>query len=131
MKKLVIYIHGKGGSADEAVHYKKLFSDSDVIGFDYKSQNPWDAKTEFQCFFDSISKGYDYVALTANSIGAFFSLLSLGDRKIDKAFLISPVVDMEKLICNMMYYANISVKELSEKHEIITAYGEVLSWEYL
>ena len=35
MRRLVIYIHGKGGSPEEGDHYKKLFSDSEVIGFDY------------------------------------------------------------------------------------------------
>ena len=35
MKELVIYVHGKGGEAEEAEHYKPLFPKSDVIGFDY------------------------------------------------------------------------------------------------
>ena len=39
MKQLVIYIHGKGGNSEEAEHYKSLFPESDIIGFDYKSQN--------------------------------------------------------------------------------------------
>ena len=58
MKCLVIYIHGKGGNAEEANHYRPLFTGSDVIGFDYTSQNPWDAQIEFSKFFDSYSKGY-------------------------------------------------------------------------
>ena len=53
MKELIIYVHGKGGNADEAEHYKQLFTASDVIGFDYHSQNPWDAKEEFSKFVDS------------------------------------------------------------------------------
>ena len=32
MDKAVIYIHGKGGNAEEAIHYKPLFSNCDVIG---------------------------------------------------------------------------------------------------
>ena len=36
MDKAVIYIHGKGGNAEEAIHYKPLFSNCDVIGLDYK-----------------------------------------------------------------------------------------------
>ena len=47
MKQIVIYVHGKGGTAEEARHYQPLFAESDVIGFDYKSQNPWEAKREF------------------------------------------------------------------------------------
>ena len=47
MDKAVIYIHGKGGDAEEALHYKSLFSDCDVIGLDYTAQFPWEAKEEF------------------------------------------------------------------------------------
>lgn len=131
MKQLVIYIHGKGGSAEEAEHYKPLFMNSDVIGFDYKSQTPWEAKEEFAAYFDFHREGYDSVILVANSIGAFFSLASLADRQIDKALLISPIVDMEKLISDMMTWADVSEKELMERHEIATDFGETLSWEYL
>ncbi len=46
MNKAVVYIHGKGGSAQEAEHYKLLFGDCDVIGFDYSAQSPWEAKDE-------------------------------------------------------------------------------------
>ena len=31
MDKAVIYIHGKGGDAEEALHYKSLFSDCDEV----------------------------------------------------------------------------------------------------
>ena len=51
MKEILIYIHGKGGSAEEAAHYKPLFPNCEVIGFDYRSQTPWEAKSEFPAFF--------------------------------------------------------------------------------
>ena len=41
MKELVVYVHGKGGSAQEAEHYKALFPDCEVIGFDYRAQAPY------------------------------------------------------------------------------------------
>ena len=41
MNNIVVYVHGKGGSAEEAAHYKALFPDSEVIGFDYLAQTPW------------------------------------------------------------------------------------------
>ena len=56
---------------------------------------------------------------------------SLDESLVDRAFLISPVVDMEKLIGNMMMWANVTEAELSEKLEIPTAFGERLSWRYL
>ena len=37
-KNIVIYVHGKGGSMEEAEHYKPLFPDSEIIGFDYRAQ---------------------------------------------------------------------------------------------
>lgn len=130
-KKRAIYVHGKGGSADEAEHYRTLFPDCDVIGFDYRSGTPWDAKREFPGLFDRLTDGCEEVYLIANSIGAFFSLVSLADRKIGKAFFISPVVDMEKLISRLMAGANVSEEDLRRDGEIPTASGETLSWEYL
>ena len=131
MKQLVIYVHGKGGSVEEVDHYRSLFPTFDVIGFDYKSQNPWHAKKEFSIFYDQVAKGYDSVILIANSIGAFFSMIGFPDKNITKAFFISPIVNMEKLIIDMMNWANVTEEELCNKKEIITDFGETLSWEYL
>ena len=132
MKNVIVYVHGKGGNAEEANYYRKFFNDDfDIIGFDYKSENPWDAKSEFSDYFDSIIPEYNKTILIANSIGAYFSLISLADKKIEKAMLISPIVDMERLILDMMTWANVSEEELSIKKEIETPFGETLSWEYL
>lgn len=132
MKNVIVYVHGKGGNVEEANYYRKFFNDDfDIIGFDYKSENPWDAKSEFSDYFDSITSEYNKTILIANSIGAYFSLISLADKKIEKAMLISPIVDMERLILDMMTWANVSEEELSIKKEIETPFGETLSWEYL
>ena len=131
MSRLVIYVHGKGGSAEEAKHYQPLFADSDVIGFDYQSQNPWEAKSEFPCFFDLHSKGYDSVILVANSIGAFLAMNALAEKNISQAMFISPIVNMERLITDMMMWSNVTEDELQSKKEISTEFGETLSWEYL
>lgn len=131
MKQLVIYVHGKGGNASEAERYKSLFPESDVKGFEYNSEYPWDAKVEFSEYYDMQSKGYDSVILIANSIGAFFSMCSLSDKNIAKAMLISPIVNMEKLITDMMIWANVTETQLQEQKEISTEFGETLSWKYL
>ena len=68
--------------------------------------------------------------MIANSIGAFFTLWSLADKKIERVFFISPIVDMKKLIQNMMQWAGVTIEELQEKGEIPTDFGETLSWEY-
>ena len=132
MKSVVVYIHGKGGSVEETYYYKKFFNDDyDVIGFDYKSELPWEAKDEFQKYFTDISSKYDRVILIANSIGAYFSLISLSEISIEKAMLISPIVDMESIILNMMKCENVTEDELMLEKEIETSFGEFLSWEYL
>lgn len=131
MKKAVIYIHGKGGYALESEHYKALFKNDDVIGFDYQSVTPWEAKEEFRIFFDSVSMKYKTVSIVANSIGAFFTMDALADKNIEKAFFVSPIVDMEKLITDMMQWAGVTEEQLQKEKEIKTSFGEVLSWEYL
>ena len=131
MKDRIIYVHGKGGSAEEAEHYRVLFPEAKVIGFDYHAQTPWEAREEFPQFCAEQRKPCDRLILIANSIGAFFSMSSLDGMLIDQAYFISPVVDMEKLIGNMMMWANVTERELAEKSEIPTQFGETLSWPYL
>ena len=131
MRKLAVYVHGKGGNATESEHYKPLLPEYDVIGFDYKSETPWDAKQKFTNLFDNYCKNYDYIVLIANSIGAFYSMNAFSDKQIDKAMFISPVVDMENLITNMMKWANVTENELRDKKTISTEFGETLSWKYL
>ena len=131
MKHLVIYVHGKGGSTAEAVHYNTLFPHSHVVGFDYQAQTPWEAAEEFPAFVARRRCGYDALTLVANSIGAYFSLSSLSEKLVDSALLISPVVDMERLILDMMGWAGVTEAELQERREIPTSFGEELSWEYL
>ena len=131
MKNIVIYVHGKGGSAEEAEHYRRLFPKAEIIGFDYRAATPWEAKDEFPQFFAEQRKRCDSLTLVANSIGAFFSMSSPDELPIDKAYFISPVVDMEKLIGNMMMWTGVTEQELAEKREIPTEFGETLSWDYL
>ena len=127
MKNFVIYVHGKGGSADEAKFYKKFFEK--VVGFDYKSENVWDFKEEFLQFISG--KNFAEIILIANSIGAYFVMNALSGKKIHKAFLISPIVDMEKIIENLMRAENVTENELRAKKIIPTKFGENLSWNYL
>ena len=131
MKDIVVYIHGKNGSAAEAARYRRLFADSDVPKFDYEARTPWEAKEEFASYFESILKSRKSVTIVANSIGAFFAMHALRDMRIKKAYFISPIVDMENLILNMLSQANASEEELRDKGELSTKFGEKLSWRYL
>lgn len=131
MKKGMIYIHGKDGSPREAEHYRPLLTAYDVIGLDYKASTPWEAKEEFPALFDGICGQYRSVSVIANSIGAYFTMQALHDRRIEKALFISPVANMEQLITDMLTGAQITEQELCERKQIDTAFGETLSWDYL
>ena len=131
MKKAVIYIHGKGGSATESEHYKPLFPDYDIIGLDYKTFTPWETGKEIHAAVGESKVKYDHITLIANSIGAFFSMNAGIDSMIEKAYFISPIVDMEKLIADMMTWTNVTEDDLKRRGVICTDFGEDLSWEYL
>lgn len=129
--KIVLYIHGKGGSSAESRHYEALFPGWDVAGLSYTASTPWEATAEFPQAFDALVKPGDRVILIANSIGAYFSMVALREKPIEAAFFVSPVVDMEVLIHNMMGWAGITEDELKSRQQIETAFGETLRWDYL
>ena len=129
--KAVLYIHGKGGRAGESAHYELLFPDADVIGLNYRTFTPWETGKEIRAAVEALKASHDRVILIANSIGAFFSLHAGIDGLIERAYFISPVVDMEQLIGGLMRGAGITEGELQARGVIPTAFGEDLSWEYL
>ena len=113
MNGAIVYVHGRGGSPKEVDRYRQLFRHAyDVIGFDYVSAYPWEAQLEFPAYFSSLHSRYSKVLLIAQSIGAYFSLVSLSEMPIEKAMIISPIVDMEKLILAMMERAGVTEDEL-------------------
>ena len=116
MPTTLIYIHGQYGSPEEAEHYRGLFPGCEVIGFDFKSQTPWEAEREFAEYFDGldctgggISNGGQKISgvpsgkrartigIIANSIGAFYAMCALAGRGIAAAYFISPIVDLERI----------------------------------
>ena len=56
---------------------------------------------------------------------------ALRAEKLEKALLVSPVVDMETLILSMMQGAHVTEEQLNAAGEIPTEMGETLSWLYL
>ena len=131
MKDAILYIHGKGGSAAECEHYRPLFPDCEVFGLDYQTFTPWETGAEIRAAAEKLRSKYKSIVLIANSIGAYFSMSAGIDGLISKAWFISPIVDMEKLICDMMAWANVTEKELQSKGVIHTGFGEDLTWAYL
>ena len=128
---LVLYIHGKGGFATESEHYKSLFPDCKVLGLDYKTFTPWETGKEIHDAVCELKKTYDKIILIANSIGAFFSMNAGIENMIENAYFVSPMVDMGKMIFNLMQWSGVTEEELKSHGKIPTSFGEDLSWDYL
>ena len=73
---------------------------------------------------------YNEINIWACSIGAYFSLLAYKDEDLKQCLFLSPVVNMKIIIENMMLWSNTTEKELNEKQEIKTDFGQTLYWDY-
>lgn len=131
MKKVIIYLHGKYGSFLESEQYKKNCVGFDIVGVDYNEFLPWVVQDQIKAVYNNLTKEYGQISIIANSIGAYFAMQTLQNCDIKKILFISPILDMEKLILDMMQWANVTEQKLCEKGEIPTEFGETLSWEYL
>ncbi|MDQ0150268.1 esterase/lipase [Eubacterium multiforme] len=73
---------------------------------------------------------WEEVSLFACSIGAYFSLLAYKNDMLKKALFLSPVVNMERIIENMMLWFNITPERLKTETTIETPIGQKLYWDY-
>ena len=131
MTDVVVYVHGKYGSAAEAERYKPLFPGREVRGVEYAGETPWEAGKELREAVAGLLPEGGRAVLIANSIGAYFSMHAGLEDRVSRAFFISPVVDMEKLITDGMRRASVTEAQLREKGVVQTPSGEALTWAYL
>jgi len=66
---------------------------------------------------------------TLAGLGAF-SLLAFRDVNFDMCLFSSPILNMQRLIENMMRWFNVTPEQLQAQREIPTPIGETLSWDY-
>ena len=86
---------------------------------------------ELQAVYGFTRQRWKKISLYGSSIGAYYSLLAFRDVKLEKSLFVSPILDMEKLIRDMMGWAGVTWAQLQQAGEIPTAFGETLSWKYL
>ncbi|MBR2716393.1 MAG: alpha/beta hydrolase [Oscillospiraceae bacterium] len=127
----VLYIHGKGGSPEEAAHYRPLFPSGEVIGIEYHGDTPEIAGKEIRDAVAGLAPASGAAILIANSIGAYFAMNADIERYLCRAFFISPIVDLERLILDRMDAVGVTEPELREKDAVPTPWGEALSWQAL
>ena len=142
-EKLFLYIHGKMGRKEEAARFAEIVCPKgyQVLSMDLPGHGerademerfvPWEVVPELQAVYGFTRQRWEKISLYANSIGAYFSLLAYREAKFEKSLFVSPILDMDKLIRDMMGWAGVTREQLQQTGEIPTAFGETLSWEYL
>lgn len=141
--KLYIYIHGQHGCKEGAEMLADLVvcHEWQVLSFDLPAHgerneesnlfDPWHVVPDLLTIMDYAKCHWSKISLYADSIGAWFSMLCLENEKLEECFFVSPIVDMQQLISNMMLWANVSEKQLRRELFIPTTFGHTLSWDYL
>lgn len=143
-EKLFIAVHGNMSNKEDTV-IKILAKEAiqkgyQVLSFDLpehgdRKGDSMPCKVQF-CINDlstimSYAKKYwSEVSVFACSMGAYFSLLAYKNNMIRKALFLSPVVNMEKIIENMMMWFNITPECLQKEMTIETPIGQKLYWDY-
>lgn len=142
-ESLFLYIHGKMGCKEEASRFAEIVCPKgyQVLSIDLPGHGertgemerfvPWEVVPELQAVYGFVRQRWKKISLYANSIGAYFSLLAFRNAKPEKSLFVSPILDMEKLIRDMMGWAGVTQEQLHQAGEIPTAFGETLSWKYL
>jgi alpha-beta hydrolase superfamily lysophospholipase len=140
--KVYLYIHGQGGRKEEAEGFAVIAArhGRQVLSVDLPEHgerkqgqdlfNPWNAAPELRAVMGHVKKGWAHVSLFASSIGAYFSMLSFDGRQLEQCLFVSPVLNMECLISQMMLAANVSEERLQRELAVPNPYGPTLSWEY-
>lgn len=70
------------------------------------------------------------ISVFASSMGAYFSLLTYSNEPLQQCLFLSPVVNMECIINNMMTCFNVSEERLKLEKEISIPNGHILYWDY-
>ena len=136
-----LFIHGKCGCKEEGRAFAEIACSNgwQVLAIDFPGHgertggegfDPWHAVPELQSVMDDARKHWRHIALRANSIGAWFSMLAFQPAPPERALFVSPVLDMEALIRRMMDWAGVTEAELEARMSIPTNFGETLSWDY-
>ena len=137
-----LFVHGKCGNKEEGKEFAEIVCPKgwqvlsvDMPGHgerqgDISTYDPWHALPDLRQTLTWARERWARLALRATSLGAWCSMLAWEGPAPERALLVSPIVDMARLIQNMMTWAGVTEAELREKGEIPTQFGETLSWRY-
>ena len=140
-EKAYLFLHGQMGCKEEGEAFARLACPKgyQVLAIDLPDHGqrrnrgeeltPWAAQPDIRRAVAWAEERWEQVSLRANSIGAYFAMLAFENPH--HALLISPILNMEELIRTMMVWARVTEEQLREQGEIVTSFGQTLSWNYL
>ena len=76
-----------------------------------------------------LEKQAETISLFGCSIGAYFGMLTCQNRQIHQSLFLSPIVDMQELIENMLLWSQLTPEDLQRK-KIIETPIKTLEWDY-
>ena len=141
--QVCLFLHGQSGNKEEGERFAQIANPKgwQVVAIDLPQHGqrqggaepflPWVVVPELEQVWQELQGRWSRIALRANSIGAWLSMLALAGKPVDTCLFVSPVVDMENLIQTMMTWAGVTEERLKAEGEIPTDFGQTLSWEYL
>ena len=142
-RNVYLYLHGKNGCKEEAERFAATACEAgwQVLAIDLPEHGarknsperllPWVAVPEIEAVYVRMKLVWAHIRLYGVSIGAWLAMQALQGDAPEQTLLVSPVVDMEALITNMMQCAHVTEEQLQRAGEIPTDLGETLSWPYL
>jgi len=100
-EKVYLFIHGNSGSKEEAIPFAELAVPKgyQVIGIDLPVMGkPWNVLGMIDDVKNYLKKNYSSISIRSNSIGSFYTLMAFQSENVDKALLVSPILDMKTYI---------------------------------
>ena len=114
-RNVYLYLHGKNGCKEEAERFAATACEAgwQVLAIDLPEHGarensperllPWVAVPEIEAVYARMKPVWAHIRLYGVSIGAWLAMQALQGDAPEQALLVSPVVDMEALITNMLY----------------------------
>lgn len=99
----------------------------DKEGIPCKAQ---DCVRELTLVMSYVKQNWNNISVFACSMGAYFSLLAYKYEPINQTLFLSPVVNMKRIITNMMKWFNINEGQLKNQQTVETPIGQNLYWDY-
>ena len=100
-EKVFLFVHGLHGNKEEALAFTEVAVPKgyQVLGVELPLESkPWEVLPLLNEVCDYLYSNWKSVSVRANSIGSWFSLLALQNKKVDQALFVSPILDMKEFV---------------------------------